>query len=318
MYEDDTDYGALFGVTPDAEGQESAQDPEEQEGAGAEETEPEGQGAAGGPEGQEPAQKPEGQEEPEGREPQPDDRQMELSPEAEAEQSGLRADDAQAKVRYEAAAAKAREEAQRAVDKTFARIGLRDPYTGQPITSEAEYDAYRDRFGAERRDQMLKRSGMSSEEFQQFVQDLPEVRKAREAQEAAEKAQREAREAAAKVKIEQQLREIGALDPSIRSLEDLGKMPTYPRFYELVQRGNTFTDAFKLANFDALSQRAAAGARQAAVNAARGKEHLEQTRTRGKGAVSIPAEVREQYKFFNPDVSDDEILRHYQKNHREA
>ena len=89
MYEDDTDYGALFGVTPDAEGQESAQDPEEQEGAGAEETEPEGQGAAGGPEGQEPAQKPEGQEEPEGREPQPDDRQMELSPEAEAEQSGL-------------------------------------------------------------------------------------------------------------------------------------------------------------------------------------------------------------------------------------
>jgi len=206
------------------------------------------------------------------------------------------------------------DDAKRAIDEVFAQSGMRNPYTGQPITSKAEYDAYRAQFDRERREHILQQTGMSEEEFNQFVQDLPEVRKARETQEAAEKAERAAREAAARVKMDEQLREIGALNPSIRSLEDLAKMPTYPRFYELVRRGNTLTDAFKLANYEALTQSAAAGARQAAVNAARSKGHLEQTRSRGTGAVSVPAEVREQYKLFNPDATDEEIQRHYARS----
>lgn len=216
----------------------------------------------------------------------------------------------------EAAAKQQVEDAQKAVDAVFARSGMKNPYTGQPITTKAEYDAYRERFEQERRDQLLRQSGMSQEEFQRFVQDLPEVRRAREAQEAAERTIREAREAAARVKLEEQLREIGAMDPSIKSVADLAKMPTYPRFYELVQRGNTFTDAFRLANFDALAQRSAAGARQAAVNSARSKEHLSETRTRGTGAVSVPAEVREQYKLLTPDATEEEIQKHYQKYHK--
>lgn len=230
---------------------------------------------------------------------------------------GLPAAQDQARAQYEAVIARAQADAQRAIDEAFKTSGMRNPYTGQPITSKAEYDAYKERFDAERRDQLLKKSGMSGEEFQQFLQDLPEVRKAREAQEAAEKAQREAREAAARVKLDEQIREIGAIDPSIKTLEDLAKMPTYPRFYELVQRGNTLTDAFRLANFDALTQRAAAGARQTAVNAARSKEHLGQTKSRGTGAVSVPAEVREQYLLFNPGTTEEEIQKHYQKNHKQ-
>lgn len=215
-----------------------------------------------------------------------------------------------------AAAKQQIDDAQRSVDEVFARSGLKNPYTGQPITTKAEYDAYREQFERERRENLLRQSGMTQEEFQQFVQDLPEVRRAREAQAAAERATREAREAAARVRLEEQIREIGAIDPSIKSVADLAKMPTYPRFYELVQRGNTFTDAFRLANFDALAQRSAAGARQAAVNSARSKEHLAETRTRGTGAVSVPAEVREQYKFFNPDATEEEIQKHYQKHHK--
>lgn len=157
---------------------------------------------------------------------------------------------------------------------------------------------------------------MTEEEFGRFIQELPEVRQSQQAREAAEKAARDAREAAARVKVDEQLREITALDPSVKSLADLSKMPTYPQFYELVRRGNTLTDAFRLANFDALAQRAAAGARQAAVNNARSKEHLAETKTRGGGAVSVPADVREQYKFFNPDATDEEIQKHYQKYHK--
>lgn len=311
----DIDYAELFGVTPEGEIQKPAREPGGQEPVGPV-TDQESAGPAGDPE---PAA-PEGTEQVPDPEPPRDPSEagrMELSPRAETEQSRLYSED-QRRAQHEAVIAKAQEDAQRTIDEAFARSGLRNPYTGQPITSKAEYDAYKDQFDAERRDQVLKKTGMSDEEFQRFVRDLPEVRKAREAQEAAEKAQREAREAAARVKIDEQIREIGALDPSIKSLQDLTKMPTYPRFYELVRRGNTFTDAFRLANFDALAQRAAAGGRQAAVNAVRSKEHLEQTMSRGRGAVNVPADVREQYRIFNPDATDEEIQRHYQKNHKEA
>lgn len=329
--DDDIDYGALFGVTPDAGGQEPAvpegQEPDVSNSGTTEESResaaPEGAGQA--PEGQSlgqsldvsdsgtsPEQRAEGPEQKTDPSPHaPDGR-----PEGARSQGPLAQN--QPSVPDEAAIARVREEAQRTIDEVFARSGLKNPYTGAPITSKAEYDAYRERFEAERREKILKQTGMSGEEFQQFVQELPEVRKAREAQEAAEKAVREAREAASRVKVEEQVREIGQMDPSIKSLEDLAKMPTYPRFYELVKRGNTLADAFRLANFDALTQGAAAGARQAAVNAARSKEHLEQTKTRGKGAVSVPADVREQYRLFIPDATDEEIQRHYQKNHKEG
>lgn len=216
------------------------------------------------------------------------------------------------------AVARAKADAQKAVDEAFALSGMKNPYTGQPITSKAEYDAYREQFAQEQRAELLRRSGMSEAEFSRFVQELPEVRQASRDREELEKAVREAREAAAKVKVDEQLREISAMDPSVKSLADLPKMPTYPQFYELVRRGNTLTDAFRLANFDALAQRAAAGARQAAMNAQRGKEHLTETRTRGAGAVSVPADVREQYKLFNPDVTEEEIQKHYAKFHKEG
>lgn len=216
----------------------------------------------------------------------------------------------------EKAKAEAQAEAARVINDAFKNSGLVNPYTKQPITSKEEYDAYRQRYEAERKKAMMRKSGMSDADFDAFVQNLPEVREAREAKEQAEQAKREAQQAAAKVKVDEQLKEIGALDPSIRSMEDLAKMPTYAKFYELVKKGNTLTDAFKLANYDALTKGAAAGARQAALNAAQGKQHMGQTQTRGAGAVSVPAEVMEQYRAFNPDATEAEIRAHYAKNHK--
>ena len=178
--DDDIDYGALFGVTLDsAQGPDESQEPEggQEQGAalvassggphpssggttpaadaredrplpGAEdESEQTGQGTApaeGAP--------PEGSQEPE---------------DGQGPEGGQRED----------AAARARQDeaARRAVDEAFALSGLRNPYTGQLITSKAEYDAYRERFERERREQVLKQTGMTQEEFQRFVQELPEV-----------------------------------------------------------------------------------------------------------------------------------------------
>ena len=146
--------------------------------------------------------------------------------------------------------------------------------------------------------------------------DLPEVREAREAKLAAEKARQDAQEAQAKVQVDEQLKKISELDPNIRQLQDLAKMPNYPQFYELVKKGNSLLDAFKLANFETLSQGAAARARQAAINAAQSKQHLAQTQTRGKGAVPVPSDVKELYRTMNPGVTDAEIQAHYSRTHK--
>lgn len=319
---DDIDYGALFGIDAEAaevtepaepSGDTTAQGANEQEPAepaaveeqieetNAERAEDGGRSTGGdSPEGQADGQK--------------------QTPEQNAKFAAARR---KAEAERDAAIAKARQdaqaEAQRTIDEAFRSSGLTNPYTKKPITSKAEYDEYRARLEADRKVRLLKKSGMSDEEFQQFVQGLPEVKQAKEAQAAAETAARQAREQQAKLKVEEQLKEISALDPSIQELKDLAKMETYPKFYELVKRGNTLTDAFKLANYDALTGRAAAASRQAAINSAQGKQHLSPTTQRGAGAVSVPADIKAEYLAFNPDATDAEIQQHYNrymKNHK--
>ncbi len=211
----------------------------------------------------------------------------------------------------DAAIAQAKEEAQKAIDEAFANSGLTNPYTKQPITTKAEFDAYREQYEKERHDRILKKTGMTDEEFKQYVDSMPEVQQARQAAQ-------EMRAQQAQMKVEEQLREISALDPSIKKLEDLTKMPNYTEFYARVQQGLSLTDAYKLTNYDALTKGAAAASRQATLNAAASKNHLGATASRGEGAVSVPADVMEQYRAFNPDATDAEIQAHYNKYHRRS
>lgn len=319
---EDIDYGALFGI--DAEGAEvtepaepsadtTAQGENEQEpaepAAVEEQEETTTEGAEGGGQSA-------GEDSLEGQGTAP----KQQTPEQNAQFAAARR---KAEAERDAAIAKARQdaqaEAQRTIDEAFRNSGLTNPYTKKPITSKAEYDEYRTRLEKDRKARLLKKSGMSDDEFREFVQGLPEVRQAQEAKEAAETAARQAREQQAKLKVEEQLKEISALDPSIQELKDLAKMETYPKFYELVKRGNTLTDAFKLANYEALTGRAAAASRQAAINSAQGKQHLSPTTQRGAGAASVPADVKAEYLAFNPDATDAEIQQHYNryvKNHK--
>ena len=213
-----------------------------------------------------------------------------------------------AKIRQEA-----QEEANQKFEQFFANSGLVNPYTRQPIRSKAEYDAYRVQYEAEQKASLLKKSGMSDAEFQAFVSGLPEVRQAREAQAKAEAAEREVRAEQAKLKVAEQLKEIQAIDPNIKELKDLAKLETYPQLYDMVKRGYSIADAYRLSNFDALTQKAAEASRQAAMNAAKSKEHLNPTVQRGVGAVTVPEDVKAEYLAFNPGATEAEIQKHYQK-----
>ena len=150
-----------------------------------------------------------------------------------------------AEAERDAAIARAKEDAQKQVDEFFKSSGLVNPYTGQPITTRAEYEAYRERFEADQKAKLMEKAGITQEEFQAFVQGLPEVRAARQAKAEAEAAARQAREQEAKARVDEQLRQIQAIDPTVKELGDLAKLDTYPKLYDMVKRGYSILDAYR-------------------------------------------------------------------------
>lgn len=217
-----------------------------------------------------------------------------------------------AEAERDAAIARAKEDAQKQVDEFFKNSGLMNPYTGQPITTRAEYEAYRERFEADQKAKLMEKAGITQEEFQAFVQGLPEVRAARQAKAEAEAAARQAREQEAKARVDEQLRQIQAIDPTVKELGDLAKLDTYPKLYDMVKRGYSILDAYRLANYETLTQRAAEASRKAAITSVQSKQHLKATESRGGGAIPVPDSVLEEYRVLNPGATKEEIQKHYQ------
>ena len=219
--------------------------------------------------------------------------------------------EAQRDAAIEKAKADARAEADRYINDAFAKSGLVNPYTKEKITTKDAFESYRQRYEDEKKKTLMRKSGMSDEEFREFVESLPEVRAAKEAQEQAKRETFKAREERAKAQIEQQLEEIHQLDPDITGMADLAKLEHYDRFRELVQKGLGLTDAYKLVNFEKLTEKAAAARKQAMLNASASKAHLTPTAQRGAGAQPVPEDVRKAYRTYMPDATDSEIQRHY-------
>ena len=302
---DDIDYGAVFGV----------EDPDTTAIAeGAEVTEPAEPSAES-----EPTDHRAGAEAQEAAAPAGDDtKAQEPGKEGKTEEDArFAAARRRAEADRDAAIAKARADveaqAQKSIDQFFRNSGLVNPFTKAPITTRDEYTAYRQQYMEQQKQNMLQRTGMSQEEYKAFVDNLPEVRAAREAKAAADQAAMEAREQQARSKVEAQLKEIQGMDPAIKTLQDLSKMETYPKLYDMVKRGYSIVDAYKLANYDALTNRAAEASRKAAVTAVQSKQHLTTTKSRGDGAVSVPESVLEEYRVLNPGASREEIQKHYQR-----
>lgn len=298
------DYGAVF----DVEVPETTTGAEETEiAAPSEETGTTTATAQGAEEQEAAAPAVEGEEDPE--QPQTEAQEQEPKTDRDAQFAAARR---KAEAERDAAIARAKEDAQRQVDEFFKNSGLMNPYTGQPITTRAEYEAYRERFEADQKAKLMEKAGITQEEFQAFVQGLPEVRAARQAKAEAEAAARQAREQEAKARVDEQLRQIQAIDPTVKELGDLAKLDTYPKLYDMVKRGYSILDAYRLANYDTLTQRAAEASRKAAINSVQSKQHLKATESRGGGAIPVPDSVLEEYRVLNPGATKEEIQKHYQ------
>lgn len=202
-----------------------------------------------------------------------------------------------------------RARAAKQLDESIAALGLTNPYTKEPIKNKADYDAYRAKVDEDRRAKLLKKAGMSEEEFAKLAAEQPEIKA--QLEEA-----REAKRQAAAAAMNEQMRQIHELDPEINTIEDLAKMPNYAQFYRFVKQNRlSLVEAYRLANMERLSARTAAATKQAAMNAAQSKAHLEATKARGKGGdvTVVPNDVREYYRMINPKATEAEVKADYAK-----
>lgn len=200
----------------------------------------------------------------------------------------------------------------------FAAAGIKNTFTGQVIGSMEEFNEWKEKFDSEQLQKSLKAGRLTPELLDQVISAHPTVRQAAAVVQAGEAAKQQAQQAADKARIDAEIAEISKLDPTIQKVEDLLTMPTAKEFYAAVKRGNSFLDAFKLANHDRLLAASAEAARQQALNNTRSKDHLSATgNTRGAGMASVPPDQLAMFRTFMPNASDAEIQAYwnnYQKS----
>ena len=210
------------------------------------------------------------------------------------------------------AIAEERERSAREADRMVESLGMVNPYTGQMIKTKAEYDAYVTAKAGEAKKNFLEQSGITEAQYQQMIQSLPEVQEALRAKAESERAAAEYRQAQAKSRLDEQMKEVTKLDPEIKSIDDLSKMENYDAFYALVKKGNSFADAYRLANFDKLVERSNAAEKQRVLNASAGKQHMTTvSSSQSSGLDAVPPETRDIYRTMFPDMNDEQIAKEF-------
>ena len=178
-----------------------------------------------------------------------------------------------------------------------------DPYTNKPITSEADLQAYQQAY---QRDQM-QQAGLDPAMLDQMIANNPTVR---QAQQVLDRVQMEEGER----QMNEAIKEISHLDPSITDVAALANHPNAPVFNEYVNRGYSLVDAFRLANFDTLTGKKAAAAKQQAMNNVNGKSHLTTTAAGESGDdVHVPDETMQWYRKAFPNWTKQQIVADYKK-----
>lgn len=207
-----------------------------------------------------------------------------------------------------------RDAAQKNLSEFFSTANLKNTITGAPITTMDEFREWKSAYDAAKLQKDLKAGKLTPEALDVAISANPTVKRAEEIIRQNEEARRAQERQAAQARVDADIQEIHKLDPSINSVQDLINMPNSKEFYSLVKRGNSFLDAYRLANFDKLTAARAEQARQQAMNNARSKDHLRPTTgQQGTGAVSVPADEMAMFRAINPGATEAQIQAYYNK-----
>lgn len=207
--------------------------------------------------------------------------------------------------------------AQARVDRIYADMfhGQNNPYTGQPIRSEADYRAYQEADRQARRTAQLQSAGIDPETVRGMVDEaVRPLRQQMQRQELASiREQAKAVNDRAQETIRQGVESVRQLyGAEVGSLEDIAAMPTGPQFNAYVQKGLSIEEAYYLANRKDIDTRRLGAARQAGINRANGKGHLAGMPAAAGESPYQPTEAeKEAYRAFMPDATDAEIAKAY-------
>lgn len=209
-----------------------------------------------------------------------------------------------------AAARRQAEQQIKARDEKFAtRFGhIINPVTGRPIQSEKDYFEALDAQEETARRQQLESQGIDTKLLDELIANNPTVRQAQFVMEQS-KQQEEIRQ------FEADLKAVHALDSTVNTIEDLLNMPNSREVLDMVGKGYSLPDAFKLANWDRLTQQSAQASKQAAINALKSKSHM--TPTDGVSATSTDVDIPQSelagWKNMFPHASEKELKAKYNK-----
>lgn len=205
-------------------------------------------------------------------------------------------------------------ETQKRVDARIAREfeGILNPYTNQPIRTEADLTAYRSAFAAEEQRQQLEEMGVSKEVLDSYIQNHPAMQQAQQVIHQQE--QQAANDFMAK-EFEAMKKEFP--DCGLESPQQLNETEAGRRALQMWANapGITLADAYAATHRRELSKKQSAAAKQAAMNEMNSKGHLRQTKgSNAKG--DVPEEIRREYKIYFPNATDAEIAEMYWKNQK--
>lgn len=169
--------------------------------------------------------------------------------------------------------------------------GVTHPVTGQPVTNVMEYFDALEIQERKAREEELKEKGLDPSYIDRAIASNPTVLQAQQIL-------RHQQEAAAAMAIQNDFAEIQRIDPSIKSLEDVPNLNEIVRY---VERNNvSIVDAYKVINYDILTQNVKNAGRQAAINQMRGKDHLASQNTGvatdNNDDVEVPSEIMARMK----------------------
>jgi hypothetical protein len=222
-------------------------------------------------------------------------------------------DEIVAKIKAEAEAEK-----EALLNKTYAELGLENPYISKPITSKKEWEAYQQ----QKLEDKLSALGISKADIQQIVAETPEVKAAKTYAEKIQQTEQANKEIEFKANVEKQIAEIQKFNPNIRSIDDFRTMDKFEDFRKHVNGGKNYLEAYKLTYFDEIvqaqqtqaQQTAKQAAKQAALNV-QSKSHM--TPNVAKSGATVATVPREDYKMFKTmfgdEMTDAEIAKYYNK-----
>lgn len=158
-------------------------------------------------------------------------------------------------------------------------------------------EQYIDEYDKQQRSSMeaqLKQANLDPQIINAMIEQSSAVRNANEVL-ARVKAEEGARE------IQNQIFKISKIDPSVKSLEDILNMDSFFEFDKRVRSGMSLVDAFKIANYDKLMAQNEKAVKQAAINSAKGKQHLKQTKGSVGSGVSLSEDELEIWRALGFD-----------------